>query len=320
MSLNVLRFRDGNRVAWAVVKSGRIDPIPGDYATTGDFLKFGQTAARETARGAAQDSLREADVEVLSPVTRNQQFVCQAVNYRSHLVESRMDPEGLGANILFRKASSCIVGASSDIVRPARVRLLDYEVELGLVIGAQLTEAITVSKDTLHRFVAGIVIANDISARDIQLPEGQFYKGKSFRTFGPVGPYLCLLEPEEFCRLPELRLTLSVNGTARQNARVEDMVYRPAETLTELSEVMDLEPGDLIATGTPGGVALQAPPAPIVALGRIVPDKLKWRLFIRGQTRNPRYLKPGDLIESRIRTDDGAIDLGVQRNLVKQGA
>ena len=115
-------------------------------------------------------------------------------------------------------------------MRPARVRFLDYEVELGLVIKRDVTSPEKVTDANLHEFVAGAVIVNDYSARDVQIPEMQFYKGKSFRTFGPVGPYLCLLDPEDFCRLRDLQLTLTVNGKVRQNDSVANLVYGPAET------------------------------------------------------------------------------------------
>ena len=203
--------------------------------------------------------MKEADIELLSPVTLNQQFLCQGANYRQHMIESGMDPDAKTFNMVFTKAQSCIAPANTDVVRPARVRFLDYEIELGLVLKRDVAAAQQVTDANLHEFVAGAVIVNDYSARDVQIPEMQFYKGKSFRTFGPVGPYLCLLEPGDFGKLRALQLTLTVNGKVRQKDSVANLVFGPAETLTELSGVQDLHVGDLLSTGTPAGCALSVP-------------------------------------------------------------
>lgn len=316
MAINVLRYRTDGDPRWGVARDGRITPIPGEYATTADLLRDGRGAAREAATRADTPTIGEGEVEILSPITRNQQFVCQGVNYRDHMIEGGLDPDAKTFNMIFRKASSCIAPPSTDIIRPARVRLLDYEIELGIVLGREITGPVEVTARNLHEYVAGLVMTNDVSARDIQIPEMQFFKGKSFRTFGPTGPYLCLLDAEDFARIPSLRLELRVNGEVRQSAPAGEMLVGPAETLTELSEVMDLFPGDLLATGTPAGVALKAPPKPVVLIGNFLPERVKWKLFVKGQLRSPKYLKPGDEIRSTIRSEDGKIDLGTQRNRV----
>ena len=170
-----------------------------------------------------------------------------------------MDPDAKTYNMIFTKATSCITAADSDVVRPRVVQFLDYEIELGLVIRREITSKVAVTDANLHKFVAGAVIVNDYSARDIQIPQTQFYKGKSFRTFGPIGPYLCLLEASDIPLLKELELTLMVNGEVRQKDSTRNLVFGPAETLTELSGVHDLAPGDLLSTGTPAGCALSIP-------------------------------------------------------------
>src|SRR6201999_1988778 len=114
-----------------------------------------------------------------------------------------------------------INGPFDDIIKPAHVRLLDYEVEIGLVIGRESTVGTTVSEDDLSEFIAGLVVTNDVSARDIQLPQTQFYEAKSYPTFTPVGPELVLLDAAELKRFGDLRLRLSVSGVERQNALVE---------------------------------------------------------------------------------------------------
>jgi 2-keto-4-pentenoate hydratase/2-oxohepta-3-ene-1,7-dioic acid hydratase in catechol pathway len=116
--------------------------------------------------------------------------------------------------------------------------------------------------------------------------------------------------------LRDLQLTLTVNGEVRQSDSTRNLVYGPAETLTELSGVHDLHTGDLIATGTPAGCALSIPSPLIQRLGTLLPEKKKWDLFMRAQARRAQYLKGGDVVESRIRNADGSLDLGVQRNRV----
>ncbi len=191
------------------------------------------------------------------------------------MIESGIDPDAKTFNMIFTKAPSCIAPANSDVVRPRRVRFLDYEIELGLVLKRDIRRDQTVTNANLHEFVAGATIVNDYSARDIQIPEMQFYKGKSFRTFGPVGPYLCLLEPDDFNRLGELQLTLTVNGAVRQSDRLVNLVHGPAETLTELSAVHDLNAGDLLSTGTPAGCALSIPSPAKQRIAALLPERIE---------------------------------------------
>ena len=312
MAYTVVRFSHAERVGWGVVRDGRLTPIAGDFATTGDLVRH-VAAGPPALDGDARDL---AAVTVLAPVTRNQQFVCLGANYRQHMIESGVDPEAKTFNMVFTKASSCIVPADSDVVRPRRVRFLDYEIELGLVIRRAITAPTVVTDTNLHEFVAGVVIVNDYTARDIQIPEMQFYKGKSFRTFGTVGPYLCMLEPGDMPALKDLRLTLKVNGEVRQSDTTGNLVHGPADTLTELSGVHDLFPGDLLATGTPAGCALSIPSPLMQRIAALLPERMKWDAFLRVQASRPQYLKPGDVVEASIRSADGAIDLGVQRNRI----
>lgn len=316
MAYNVVRFRRDDRMQWGVVRDGTIAPIAGDLPTTGDLIRHLAVGGRPATAG----TLDATRVTLASPITRNQQFVCLGANYRQHMIESGVDPDAKTFNMVFTKASSCIVPADSDVVRPRRVRFLDYEIELGIVIRRDITAATVVTDETLHQFVAGAVIVNDYSARDVQIPEMQFYKGKSFRTFGPVGPYLCMLEPHDMDALKDLRLTLTVNGDVRQRDTTRNLVHGPAETLTELSAVHDLHPGDLIATGTPAGCALSVPSPLMQRLAALLPERMRWDAFMRVQASRSGYLSPGDVVEATIRSEDGAIDLGVQRNRIVEDA
>jgi 2-keto-4-pentenoate hydratase/2-oxohepta-3-ene-1,7-dioic acid hydratase in catechol pathway len=160
-------------------------------------------------------------------------------------------------------------------------------------------------------------MCNDLSARDVQLEKGQFYESKSYPTFTPTGPRLMLLDPEDFPRLAGLRLRLWVNGELRQDGTVADMITRLAAALTLLARCQPLDPGDLLLTGTPGGTALQAPPAVIEKLGDLLPTPLKWRVFFSRQARNPAYLKAGDVVTASIAIEDGALDLGTQRVAIR---
>lgn len=313
MSVHLVRYEHDGRTQWGVVRDGDIHPIDAELPTTGDLVRY--AASRDLA-GPSGASIGLADVSLLSPITRNQQLICQGANYRSHMIESGIDPNRKSFNMFFRKASSSIVSANADIVRPSHVALLDYEVELGLVVKRDITAPVRVTKESLHEWIAGVTIINDVSARDVQIPQMQFYKGKSYRTFAPVGPHLCLLERSEMHYLDDLRLSLQVNGQIRQAATTSELVHPPAETITELSGLQDLHAGDLIATGTPAGCALRIPPPAVQRVSALLPEAVRWKLFHRTQAKRAQYLRPGDVVESRIVSQDGVVDLGVQRNRV----
>ena len=169
----------------------------------------------------------------------------------------------------------------------------------------------------LPRYVAGLVITNDVSAREVQLPKTQFYESKSYPTFTPVGPRLVLLDDADFAHLDRLRLRLSVNGVLRQDRTITDMIVRPAAALTLLSRFQPLDPGDLLLTGTPGGTALKAPPQVAGDARRgCCLRRRSGGLFFARQAKNPDYLQDGDVVTAGIGTDDGALDLGVQRTPV----
>lgn len=315
MATNVIRYRHAGENRWGVVEEATVKPIAGEFATTRDFMLRGAERVR-SGDGVGSGGPHLTEVDILCPITEDRQFLCQAINYRTHMLESGFDPDASPFNIFFRKASSCLAPADTDIVKPAHVELLDYEVEIGLVFSRDVTEPTEVSVDNLHDYVGALVLLNDISARDVQLPEMQFYKGKSYRTFGPAGPYLTLVTREDLARFDSLRLQLWVNGEPRQNSLASDMVHKPAATLTELSSFQSWEAGDILATGTPGGCALQAPPKPIMMLAQIMSPKRRQKLIRRAAQKNPRRLEAGDLVEASIRTDDSKIDLGRQRNRV----
>ena len=312
MTVSVLRTADA---WWVKTASGaaKVDTA----ATTTAALLADRPAIEAAFETGGSDTVAVDNLELVSPVTRPCRVVAQMTNFESHVRDAGMDPASVPLTF-FRKASASINGPFGDIVKPAHVRLLDYEVEIGLVIGRAIPLGTAISDVNIAEFIAGLVVTNDVSARDIQLPQTQFYEAKSYPTFTPVGPELVLLNAEELRRFGELRLHLRVNGNERQNALIEgDMLYRPLQALQSLTRFQELAPGDLILTGTPVGTALSAPPKPVEIIGNLLPPAVKWRAFFKRQAGNPKYLQADDIVEASVATDDGAIDLGTQRNAIR---
>lgn len=310
MSTTVFRTADA---WWAQTYDGSVARIDTDATTTAELLSE-PAAVAAASEGAGTTAV--ADLDLASPVTAPCRVVAQMTNYVSHVTESGMDPEAIPLTF-FRKASGSISGPLDEIVRPAHVKFLDYEVEIGLVIGHPLEVGTEITATNWTDYVAGLVITNDVSARDLQLPKTQFFEAKSYPTFTPTGPALVLLDAEELEQLSELRLRLSVNGEVRQDSTVADMIYAPWQALAALARFQRLAPGDLVLTGTPGGTALKAPPRPIEIIGALLPPAVKWKAFFKAQAKNDKYLADGDLVELWVETPDGRIDLGRQVTTVR---
>ena len=206
-------------------------------------------------------------------------FLCIGLNFHDHAKETGLP---IPAHpILFMKATSSISGANDPIVRPRNAQQIDWEVELGVVIGSP---AKYVSEDKALDHVAGYCVVNDLSERYFQMQlTGQWTKGKSCDGFGPVGPYL--LTRDEVDDPQNLDMSVAVNGTMMQNGNSRDMIFSVRQIIAHLSELMTLHPGDIIATGTPAGVGM-------------------------GQKPDPRYLQDGDEIVTSI------AGLGSQRQIV----
>lgn len=320
MAIQILRLKNkkSEEISWACLRGAEVFSL-GAAAKLGDtlssFLKNNEIPALASA---ALTKISLEDYLILAPATAPCQIICQGKNYLDHLLETGVQPKNKEFNLLFTKSDSCLAPASGSVQRPAGVRLLDYELELALVIGREIKESTNINENNLHEFVAGIVMANDISARDVQIPERQWFKGKSFRGFCPVGPLFVFLEKEDFGQLLNLDLELKVNGERRQKSNTKLLMHKPAETLTEISRVFDLRVGDLLLTGTPGGVAMKVKAKTWWEefLGTFKSEKEKFAEFVEEQARSSRYLKPGDKIESTIRSADGKIDLGNQELIV----
>lgn len=310
MTISILRTAD----AWWVQTATGAVRIDTSATTTGALLadRAAIDAATRGGEAVPVDSL-----DLLSPVTAPCRVVAQMTNFASHVKDAGMDPKTIPLTF-FRKTSGSISGPFDDIVKPQHVKFLDYEVEIGLVIGRELPVGAEVTESNLADHVAGLVVTNDVSARDIQLPQTQFYEAKSYPTFTPVGPALVLLTADELKRFGDLRLELRVSGEVRQNMLVDgDMIYKPLQALQSLARFQHLSPGDLVLTGTPAGTALSAPPKPVEIIGSLLPPAMKWKAFFSRQAGNPKYLRHGDVVELSVTTDDGAIDLGTQRTSVR---
>ncbi|WP_420558560.1 fumarylacetoacetate hydrolase family protein [Roseovarius sp.] len=213
------------------------------------------------------------------PVAGIGKLIGIGLNYSDHAAEIGIEPPA--EPVVFMKATSSIVGPDDDVVLPRGSTHGDWEVELGVVIGR---EAKYVTEAEALDHVAGYTIVNDVSERHFQIERsGQWTKGKSCDTFGPVGPWL--VTPEAVGNVQSLDMSADVSGERMQTGNTSTMIFTVAQIIAHLSEVMRLEPGDVIATGTPPGV---------------------------GMGRNPkRYLKPGDVMELQIQ------GLGRQRQTVR---
>ncbi|MCI5078054.1 fumarylacetoacetate hydrolase family protein [Oricola sp.] len=209
-------------------------------------------------------------------------FLCIGLNYSDHAAESNLPiPEH---PILFMKANSAIVGPSDDVELPRGSTATDWEVELGVVIG---TKAKYVTRENALDHVAGYCVINDVSERDYQMKlTGQWTKGKSCDTFGPIGPWL--VTRDDVPDPQALDMWLDVNGVRRQTGSSATMIFDVATIIEHLSNLMTLHPGDVISTGTPPGVGMGIKPEPV-------------------------YLKEGDVMEL------GITGLGAQRQRVVQG-
>ncbi len=210
----------------------------------------------------------EAGVRFGPPVKTTGHFIAIGLNYVDHAIESGLEPPN--EPVVFSKAPSCIVGPDDDVVIPKGSTKLDWEVELGFVIGKR---ALYISEDEALSHIFGYMVCNDVSERAFQIEgTGQWIKGKSAPTFGPLGPWLVTADEVEDPQ--NLDLWLDVNGTRRQTGNTRTMIFGVAHLVAYLSQVMILEPGDIVITGTPPGVGMGQKP--------------------------PTYLKPGDEIRLGI--------------------
>lgn len=228
-------------------------PITDDIG--GDFLAAGADQVRQRVGAAIADGTLTAlpdatALRVGAPIARPTAVVCIGQNYAAHAAESGAEPPEVP--IIFFKHPNTVVGPYNDVLIPPGATKVDWEVELGIVIGKRARYLASTQEAQEH--IAGFVTSNDVSEREYQIEHsgGQWSKGKCAETFNPVGPQL--VTPDEV-DATELRLWSTVNGEPRQDSTTADMIFPVAEIVRHLSHYLVLEPGDLINTGTPQGVA-----------------------------------------------------------------
>ena len=238
-------LEDGTRLD---VSATFADYTPGFFAAGGlDQL------SKIVARGGLPKAPAEARLG--PPIARPHKFLAIGLNYRLHAQEAGLPiPE---EPVLFTKATSCICGPNDDVLIPRGSTKLDYEVELGLVMKNKVRYL--ESEDKAMEHVAGFVLSNDVSERNFQMERaGNWVKGKSADTFGPLGPWL--VTRDEMPNYDSLEMQLKVNGETRQHSNTNDLIFGVPHIVWYLSQFMTLEPGDVIITGTPSGVALGMKP------------------------------------------------------------
>jgi len=240
---------------------------------------FIENAQRALDSGVSQPAVGKKDVQIVSPVPFPGKIICIGLNYRDHAEESGMAIPT--SPVIFSKFSTCAIGPNQPIVIPEGSLQTDYEAELAFVIGRR---AQNVNKDEALNYVLGYTNFNDVSARDFQFADGQWQRGKSCDTFAPMGE--TIVTTDEIPDPQDLSIKLHLNGETLQDSNTNQMIFGVAELVEFLSRFITLEPGDVVATGTPPGVGFARKP--------------------------PVYLKDGDTVEVEIE------GLGVLSNPVKK--
>jgi 2,4-didehydro-3-deoxy-L-rhamnonate hydrolase len=227
--------------------SGHVTDITGETLSPGSLAKLAKI-------DPASLPLAPAGVRLGAPVARVWNFIAIGLNFVDHAKEpgAPIPPEP----ILFNKAGNCIVGPNDNVMIPKDSTMLDYEVEIAFVIG---TRARYVAEADAHKYIAGYTICNDVSERHWQKDrKGQWVKGKSFETSGPIGPWI--VTDDDIPDVHALAMTLDVNGVRRQSGTTANMIFKIPFLLHYVTQFMVLEPGDIVTTGTPAGVALGMKP------------------------------------------------------------
>jgi acylpyruvate hydrolase len=217
----------------------------GDYPDVGALLR--DPAGLDAARAADGVATPLDERRLLRPVLRPAAIVCVGLNYRSHITEMGRDLPTHPT--LFGKLARSLTDPFADIVLPAVSDRIDYEAELAVVIGRGGRD---VAREDAWHHVAGLTVLNDVTARDFQRRTKQWFAGKTFQASTPIGPWV--VTPDEVGDLAGRELSLTVNGEERQRAALGDLVFDVPALIADLSAIVELEPGDVIATGTPGGV------------------------------------------------------------------
>ena len=262
--MKTLRYRDGNSVKPGILDKN--DKIRDASTLVQDWDSSTITIEKlESIKSIDLFSLPIVDkIDSIAPCVCKKtigKFICIGLNYSDHAAESGMEvpPEP----IMFFKATSAVIGPNDNVIIPKNSLKSDWEVELGIVIGK---EAKYITEDQSQEYIAGYCIVNDLSERAFQLERsGQWVKGKSCDTFGPIGPYL--VTKDEIKDPQNLKMWLDVNGKRMQNGTTKTMVYGVNFLVSYISQFMSLQPGDIISTGTPPGVGMGQKPQVFLKAG-----------------------------------------------------
>lgn len=321
MGTAVVRYQPASgHAAWGVLKGDAIHPLSINYAHQAELIGH-YFDDRSGFDQSLSDTPIAGDVTFLAPLSQRTQVFAQGLNYGDHREESGLQEEG-AENLIFAKPGSTICGPDDDIIKPQNVALLDYEIELGLILKQAVTAPVVVSDGDLGDYIGALILCNDVSARDEMFgaPMLQWFKGKGYRTFCPSGPVLYLMDNPDFDQLYDLDLTLKLNGEVRQQARTSQLIHRPPKTVSDISIFADMQQGDVILTGTPGGViAGHSTKAGLAIAMNLTNDQKRRKKFVAAQEAQATFLKAGDKLELHIASRDGSLDLGTQTNRIVDG-
>lgn len=268
--MKLLRYLDEGKPQLGVVRGDDIvslAPLAATYPTMLAVTAAGDVALADIQGllDSAKPALSLADAKLLAPIERPGKYLAIGMNYKKHVEEAkRLGITPPSNQFWFNKQTTCISGPF-DAIDPGVTEKLDYEAELAVVIGSP---AKSVSKEEASRHVFGYTVANDVSARDWQQHSPTFTMGKSFDTHGPIGPWI--VTADEIPDPHALPLRCYVNGELRQEAATSDLIYDIWDQISYLSTAFTLEPGDLIATGTPSGVGIGMNPPRFLVSGDVV--------------------------------------------------
>jgi 2-keto-4-pentenoate hydratase/2-oxohepta-3-ene-1,7-dioic acid hydratase in catechol pathway len=258
-----VRYTNAGAVGWAVEDDGTHYDLSAHHAGEPTPERLANERYRDTVRQAvareALPTVDESDVEPLAPIDPPGQLICVGLNYHDHAEEQ--DEEVPEKPLLFGKSPRSVANPGEPIVHPEAIDQVDYEVELAIVIGRT---ARNVSADEAAEYVAGYTICNDVSGRDAQFEDGQFFRGKSFESFAPLGP--ALVTGEDFDP-NAAAVSCTVNGETKQDSNTNEFIFDVGDVVEYISGITRLEPGDVISTGTPGGVGIFRDPPELLESG-----------------------------------------------------
>ena len=265
--MKLVRYRDGAGAGIGAIKGDGIVPLGDDYPTMLAIIDGGPAVlvAIGAKLAGAQPAIPIADAQLLAPIERPGKYLAIGMNYGKHLEEAdRLGVPRASHQVWFNKQTTCLSGPY-DPIETGATEKLDYEVELGAVIGKI---AKNVTEADAKNYVFGYVVANDVSARDFQFHSQTMTMGKSFDTHGPIGPWI--VTADEIADPHALELKCFVNGEQRQASNTRHMIANLWQQIAYLSSAFTLEPGDLIATGTPEGVGIGMQPPVFLQPGDVV--------------------------------------------------